>query len=171
LDLGEIYEVDRVKNGEYPDKANIVVSTLQSMYSLLENHDEVKIPQDAFDLVITDEVHRSIYGEWKVVLSHFDSYQIGLTATPAEHTLSFFGSRSNWVYKYRYWEAVNDGKVVPYEAYRISTGITMEGLNYDGEDYNPSQLERKITVPDRNRLIAEEVREQTEDGEKHWFCY
>jgi len=166
LDLGEIYEVDRVENGEYPDKAEIVVSTLQSMYSLLENHDEIKIPQDAFDLVITDEVHRSIYGEWKVVLSHFDSYQIGLTATPAEHTLSFFGSRSNWVYKYRYWEAVDDGKVVPYEAYRIQTGITMEGLEYEGEEYKPSQLEREITVPDRNRLIAEEVRNQVEDGEK-----
>ncbi|NLV13232.1 type I restriction-modification enzyme R subunit C-terminal domain-containing protein [Haloarcula argentinensis] len=166
LDLGEIYEVDRVKNGEYPDKADIVVSTLQSMYSLLENHDEVDIPQDAFDLVITDEVHRSIYGEWKVVLSHFDSYQIGLTATPAEHTLSFFGSRSNWIYKYRYWEAVDDGKVVPYEAYRIQTGITMEGLEYEGEEYKPSQLEREITVPDRNRLIAEEVRNQVEDGEK-----
>lgn len=166
LDLGEIYEVDRVKNGEYPDKAEIVVSTLQSMYSLLENHDEVKLPQDAFDLVITDEVHRSIYGEWKVVLSHFDSYQIGLTATPAEHTLSFFGSRSNWVYKYRYWEAVDDGKVVPYEAYRIQTGITMEGLEYEGEEYKPSQLEREVTVPDRNRLIAEEVRNQVEDGEK-----
>lgn len=166
LDLGEIYQVDRVKNGEYPDKAEIVVSTLQSMYSLLENHDEMKIPQDAFDLVITDEVHRSIYGEWKVVLSHFDSYQIGLTATPAEHTLSYFGSRSNWIYKYRYWEAVDDGKVVPYEAYRIKTGITMEGLEYDGEEYKPTQLEREITVPDRNRLIAEEVRNQVEDGEK-----
>ena len=166
LDLGEIYEVDRVKNGEYPDKAEIVVSTLQSMYSLLENHDEVDIPQDAFDLVITDEVHRSIYGEWKVVLSHFDSYQIGLTATPAEHTLSFFGSRSNWIYKYRYWEAVDDGKVVPYEAYRIQTGITMEGLEYEGEEYKPSQLEREITVPDRNRLIAEEIRNQVDDGEK-----
>ncbi len=166
LNLGEIYKVDRVKNGEYPDKAEIVVSTLQSMYSLLENHDEVEIPQDAFDLVITDEVHRSIYGEWKVVLSHFDSYQIGLTATPAEHTLSFFGSRSNWVYKYRYWKAVDDGKVVPYEAYRIQTGITMEGLEYEGEEYKPSQLEREITVPDRNRLIAEEVRNQVEDGEK-----
>jgi type I restriction enzyme R subunit len=173
LDLGEVYNVDRVKNGEYPDKADIVVSTLQSMYSLLENHDEVDIPQDAFDLVITDEVHRSIYGEWKVVLSHFDSYMIGLTATPAEHTLSYFGTRSNWVYKYRYWEAVedsekedNDISIVPYEAYRIKTGITMEGLRYDNEEYKPSQLEREITVPDRNRLIAEEVREQTEDGEK-----
>lgn len=164
--LGEVYNVERVENGNYPETGDIVVSTLQGMYSLLENHDEVDIPQHAFDLVVTDEVHRSIYGEWKVVLSHFDSYEIGLTATPAQHTLAYFENGGEWVYKYGYWQAVDDGKVVPYETYRIETGITMEGLEYDGEDYNPSQLERDITVPHRNKLIAEEVREQTEDGEK-----
>ena len=35
-----------------------------------------------FDLVITDECHRSIYGKWSGVLRHFDGIQIGLTATP-----------------------------------------------------------------------------------------
>ena len=35
-----------------------------------------------FDLVITDECHRSIYGKWSGVLRHFDSIQLGLTATP-----------------------------------------------------------------------------------------
>ena len=43
-----------------------------------------------FDLVISDECHRSIYGKWSGVLKHFDGVQIGLTATPcvaerAEH--------------------------------------------------------------------------------------
>ena len=35
-----------------------------------------------FDLVITDECHRSIYGKWSGVLRHFDGIQLGLTATP-----------------------------------------------------------------------------------------
>jgi type I restriction enzyme R subunit len=133
------------------------------MYSLLEKHEEVDIPQHAFDAIITDEVHRSIYGEWKVVLSHFDAYQIGLTATPAQHTVAYF---DDWVYKYPYWQAVDDGKVVPYETYRIETEITMDGVEYDGQEYNPGQLERDITVPDRNHKIAEEFRENSEDGEK-----
>ncbi|MFB6199886.1 MAG: type I restriction-modification enzyme R subunit C-terminal domain-containing protein [Candidatus Nanohaloarchaea archaeon] len=161
--LGEEYEVERLESGEYTDRADIVVSTLQGMYSLLENHEEYDIPQDAFDLIVTDEVHRSIYGEWKIVLSHFDSYQIGLTATPAQHTIAYF---DEWVYKYPYWDAVEDGKVVPYETYRIETDITMEGLDYDGKHYNPGQLERDITVPDRNYRIAKEFRENSEDDEK-----
>lgn len=162
--LKEIYDIKKIEDASSTDQ--IVVSTLQGMYSLLENHDEKDIPQDAFDLVITDEVHRSIYGEWKVVLSHFDSYQIGLTATPAEHTLAYFGGRDNWVYQYSYWDAVEDEKVVPYQTYRVRTGITMEGLTYEGKEYNPTEIEREITVPDRNKKIAEEIRENTEDGEK-----
>lgn len=98
MKLGEVYSVERAEGGEYPEHADIVVSTLQGMYSLLENHDEVKIPQHDFDLVVTDEVHRSIYGEWKVVLSHFDALEIGLTATPAEHTLAYFENGGEWVY-------------------------------------------------------------------------
>ena len=35
-----------------------------------------------FDLVITDECHRSIYGKWSGVLRDFDGIQLGLTATP-----------------------------------------------------------------------------------------
>jgi len=35
-----------------------------------------------FDLIISNECHRSIYGQWSGVLKHFDGIQIGLTATP-----------------------------------------------------------------------------------------
>ena len=35
-------------------------------------------------MIIVDEVHRSIYGEWKAILEHFDCYQVGLTATPID---------------------------------------------------------------------------------------
>lgn len=164
MKMSDVYIVDRVENGVFPENADIVVSTLQSMYSLLEDHDEIDIPQDAFDFVISDESHRSIYGDWRVVLNHFDALQLGLTATPATHTLSYFNE--NWVYKYGYWEAVDDGHVVPYETYRIQTGITMEGLYYEGEEYDPGDLENKITVPSTNRTIAEEFRKNSGDDEK-----
>lgn len=164
MKMSDVYIIDRVENGVFPENADIVVSTLQSMYSLLEDHDEIDIPQDAFDFVISDESHRSIYGDWRVVLNHFDALQLGLTATPATHTLSYFNE--NWVYKYGYWEAVDDGHVVSYETYRIQTGITMEGLYYEGEEYDPGDLENKITVPSTNRTIAEEFRENSGEDEK-----
>lgn len=164
MKMSDVYIIDRVENGVFPENADIVVSTLQSMYSLLEDHDEIDIPQDAFDFVISDESHRSIYGDWRVVLNHFDALQLGLTATPATHTLSYFNE--NWVYKYGYWEAVDDGHVVPYETYRIQTGITMKGLYYEGEEYDPGDLENKITVPSTNRTIAEEFRKNSGEDEK-----
>jgi len=164
--LEEVYEIEQVENGVYPEDADVVISTIQSMYSFIEKREDVDIPLHAFDFVISDECHRSIYNDWKVVLNHFDSIQLGLTATPAENTLAYFGGESNWVYQYSYQQAVEDGHVVPYEAYRIETGVTMRGLYYEGEEYNPEDLERKITVPDTTRTIAEEFRERSEDGQK-----
>ncbi len=40
-----------------------------------------KYPPEFFDCIIVDECHRSIYNVWSQVLSYFDSFIIGLTAT------------------------------------------------------------------------------------------
>lgn len=37
-----------------------------------------------FDVIISDEAHRSIYHKWKDVFTYLDAIQIGLTATPAD---------------------------------------------------------------------------------------
>lgn len=42
------------------------------------------------DFIIVDECHRSIYDLWSQVLLYFDSFIIGLTATPAGKTIGFF---------------------------------------------------------------------------------
>jgi type I restriction enzyme R subunit len=39
-------------------------------------------PIETFDIIVTDEAHRSIYNLWRQVLEYFDAYLIGLTATP-----------------------------------------------------------------------------------------
>jgi len=52
------------------------------------------LPPDAFDVIIIDECHRSIYGLWRQVLEYFDAHLIGLTATPTRQTFGFF--RQNW---------------------------------------------------------------------------
>ncbi len=40
-----------------------------------------------FDVIFTDECHRSIYNLWRQVLEYFDAYLIGLTATPSKQTI------------------------------------------------------------------------------------
>ena len=81
----------RVRTYDLEDakRKRICVSTLQTLEICYEKF----TPAD-FDLIITDECHRSIYNKFTDVLAYFDGVQIGLTATPAEFidrdTFKFF---------------------------------------------------------------------------------
>ena len=55
----------------------ITICTLQTMINEYRHYSA-----GYFDLVVIDECHRSIYGEFRRVLDHFDAVRIGLTATP-----------------------------------------------------------------------------------------
>jgi type I restriction enzyme, R subunit len=52
-------------------------------------HYNPAIPIETFDLIITDECDRSIYGTWRQVLEYFDAFIVVLTATPSLHTMGF----------------------------------------------------------------------------------
>ncbi len=98
-----IYAVNRLRSPQIPNGSNVVISTIQRLFSLLkgdnieDNDDDdelqeqsdVELPvnpelsPDFFDLIIIDECHRSIYGNWRKVLEYFSSARmVGLTATP-----------------------------------------------------------------------------------------
>jgi len=73
-------------------RAEIVVTTVQS---LLSNNKYLKLfsPTD-FDLVISDEAHRSIGGNARAVFDYFIGYKLGLTATPRDYLRRFDGTSS-----------------------------------------------------------------------------
>lgn len=48
-----------------------------------------KYPPEFFDCIIVDECHRSIYNVWSQVLTYFDAFIVGLTATPDNRTFAF----------------------------------------------------------------------------------
>ena len=74
------YPCHVLRPGRGFDRAKLVtIATLQTM--IAEYRD---LSPGYFDLVITDECHRSIYGTWSGVLRHFDGIQLGLTATPCQ---------------------------------------------------------------------------------------
>src|SRR5438094_10459199 len=83
------------------------------------------IPIETFDVIITDECHRSIYHLWRQVLEYFDAHIIGLTATPNKQTFGFFNQ--NLVMEYGHEQAVADGVNVNFEVYSIRTRITQQG--------------------------------------------
>ena len=154
-----ILTVNRLRSQALPKDSNVVISTIQRLFSLLkgedieetdddENYDgdetptpavtlpaNPTLPKDFFDLIIVDECHRSIYGSWRSVLEYFTSARIiGLTATPAPETEAFFNK--NRVINYTLERSIADGVNVDYRVYRIKTKATEDGgAIRDGEDF------------------------------------
>ena len=101
-----------------------------ALYQAVTGREEWKqiyrqFPADFFDMVVIDECHRSIYGQWRKVLEYFDAQIVGLTATPTKQTLAFF--EQNLVSEYTYQESVADEVNVGFDIYRIKTQIGEEG--------------------------------------------
>lgn len=146
----ELYNVQRLKSSYISSDSQVCISTIQRLYSILKGEDldesseetnpgeysfvpkepnpvvyNKKIPIEYFDFIVIDECHRSIYNLWKQVLDYFDSYLIGLTATPDNRTFGFFNQ--NVVSEYSHEDAVADGVNVGYNIFVIDTEITKKG--------------------------------------------
>ncbi len=138
------------------------------------------IPIHAFDVIIADECHRgytsSEISRWREVLEHFDGVKIGLTATPAVHTLAYF---ERMVYRYDYERAVREGFLVDYEPVVIRSEVSLQGaflrsgeevslqdretgqlrfdILEDQRELPPAELDQDWTAPDRDRKIVAEL--------------
>jgi len=105
-------------------EGQIVVATLDTVAAQLG---EGGFGHAYFDLVITDECHRSIYNTHRATLGHFDSVHIGLTATPSPGELRWVNDKERQLVKNTYmffdcWDnATKQGK--PTFAYTIQQGI------------------------------------------------
>jgi type I restriction enzyme R subunit len=64
-------------------KAEIVVTTVQSL--MFDNKYRYEFTPTDFDLIISDESHRSISGNARAVFEYFQGYKLGLTATPKDY--------------------------------------------------------------------------------------
>jgi type I restriction enzyme R subunit len=154
-----------------------------------DDADKLDIPINAFDTIIADECHRGYTSQevskWRGVLDHFDAIKIGLTATPAAHTTSYF---KEVVYRYTYEQAVQDGYLVDYDAVKVESGVRLEGITLkEGEEveqidpfsgvqqldllederhFDVTDVERSITAPDSNKKIIEEFAKYALEQEK-----
>lgn len=194
------YIVHRLRNVEKIGNASVVISTIQRLFAALTGqeldetdddeemeHDEdtpgkqvqltgnVLLPSDFFDVIIIDECHRSIYGDWQQVLTYFNNAKIiGLTATPTPEAMAFFNK--NRVVNYTLEKSIADGVNVPPRVYRIKTEISEAGgtLNegekvtkvsnltgkgqnqkqkYD-KDYTKTELDRSVVVPSQIETVV-----------------
>jgi type I restriction enzyme R subunit len=154
----ELYNVQRLASSTIDPHAQVCISTIQRMYSILsgepiddsaedvslnelqQTSNQAKlvrynpaIPVEAFDFIIIDECHRSIYNVWKQVLDYFDAFLIGLTATPDKRTFGFFNE--NIVAEYTYEQSVADGVNVGYDVFVIETEITRKGAEIKAREW------------------------------------
>ncbi len=164
----------RIRTYATEKNARVYVSTLQTLEICYDKF----TPAD-FDLIISDECHRSIYNKFTDVLAYFDGIQIGLTATPAEFvdrdTFKFFDCDGNApTFLYTYDQAVKDDYLADFNVYAAQTkfqrkgikGIDLSeedrkslqarGIEPDTIDFEGTDLERKVTNKDTLRNQWEE---------------
>ena len=201
----ELYNVQRLNSSYIATDSHVCISTIQRLYSILKGvdldesaemtnpaennwqiHEKLsinynkKIPIEFFDFIIIDECHRSIYNLWRQVLEYFDSFLIGLTATPDQRTFGFFNQ--NIVSEYSHEQAIADGVNVGYDVYLIDTKITKEGAKLKfGEyidkrekltrkirweqldeniEYSKKQLDNEVVNPDQIRTIIKTFKDK-----------
>lgn len=125
--------------GEDQQNARVVFSTYQTMINKIDNsfEDNQRLFGVAhFDLIIFDEIHRSVYNKYKAIFEYFDGYKIGLTATPKSEgdrdTYMLFGmQQGNPTFAYELEQAVADKYLVPPKAISVPIKFQREGIKYD----------------------------------------
>jgi type I restriction enzyme R subunit len=154
-----------------------------------EDTGKLDIPIHTFDVIIADEYHRGYTAKvtaiWRSVLEHFDALKIGLTATPASHTIAFF---QDVIYRYTTEQAIRDGYLVDYEAVRVKSDVRIKGVFLkpgehvgivdtdtgeeiydeleDEREFPSEEIEKKITAPESNRKIIKEIAKYAYQHEK-----
>ena len=108
-----------------------------------DDAERLPMPIHAFDVVIADECHRGYTSSeesvWRRVLNHFDAVRVGLTATPAPHTLGYFTHKA---YEYSYARAVREGHLVDYDVVKLSSGGAVGGPEARGGGQRPIRRSR-----------------------------
>jgi len=173
-DILSEYPSELLYGGKRKRESSIIIGTLPTIYSQLQS-----FTSGYFDLVISDEAHRSIYHVYKTVFNHFDAIKIGLTATPSRfidrNTYKLFDcwdekeQRGVPTFVYGIRKGIEEGYLAGYDIVRIDTKVSLKGITYEGEDYNPEDLERRINVPARNKQIVKAYQEEEEkrQSKKH----
>jgi len=176
--FADIYGIKELDEREAESDTKVHIATVQAMVQrLLLGKEEDRPTVDTYDLIVVDECHRGYLldrelsdrelgfrdfndyvSKYRRVLELFDAVKIGLTATPALHTVEIFGQP---VFVYSYREAVVDGYLVDHEPpIRISTKLSTEGIEWAaGEEvklFDPATAEiERFTTPDQLRFEVE----------------
>jgi type I restriction enzyme R subunit len=147
--FGDIFGLQGLGDITPESETKVHICTIQGLVKrvLYASEPETIPPIDQYDLLLIDECHRGYLldremsdaelsfrnqddyvSKYRRVLEHFDAVKIGLTATPALHTVQIFGEP---IFKYSYREAVVDGFLIDHEPpVQITTALSQAGIQF-----------------------------------------
>lgn len=168
------YPATLLYGGRRSLEGQIVVGTLETIASQLGTGG---FGHAYFDLVVTDECHRSIYGRHTATLGHFDAIHVGLTATPnpgelywisdyerrlVKSTYMFYDcwdsarQEGKPTFAYRITDAIKDKYLSPYRIYHAESVLTYEGAEWEGDEIKPGEWGKTAESEDRLKTILDE---------------
>ena len=143
-----------------PEEARMYPTMMNAIHDTKSKDGKRLFTCGHFDLIIVDESHRSIYKKYKAIFDYFDTFLLGLTATPKDeidkNTYTIFDMENGVpTYAYELEKAVEDGYLVDYKTLEAKSKIMEDGIKYDElSDEDKSEYEEKFK-DDEN--IEEEI--------------
>ena len=189
LAFADTYDVKALGDLDVDPDTRVHIATVQSLVKrVLNPEDGAAVPPvDQYDCIVVDECHRGYVldremsdaeltfrseaeyvSKYRRVMEYFDAVRIGLTATPALHTVEIFGRP---VYAYSYRQAVLDGYLVDHlPPTRITTRLAEDGIHWEaGEEvyvFDPKTGQLDLTTaPRRDRRRGRRVQPARGHGE------
>ncbi|MCX7923849.1 MAG: DEAD/DEAH box helicase family protein [Clostridia bacterium] len=147
--------------------AYVVCASIQSVSQNLE-----QFRPDDFGYIIIDECHHGTANTYKKLLGYFKpKFTLGLTATPersdGEDLLELF---RNVAHKLDLKTAVEMGELTPIRCIRVKTNVDLSTVRINGIKYYSQDLESKLYLPERNRIIIDTYLQYVKNRKTVVFC-
>lgn len=144
-----------------------IVGSIQSVAQKIKD-----FSPDAFGYLVIDEAHHAAAATYRRVLSYFrPQFVLGLTATPdradGESVLELF---RDCAHRLSLKEAVEFGELVPVRCLRVRTNIDLSRVRFNQIQYNRRDLEDRVMVPGRDRLIVDTYLQYVPGRQAVAFC-
>ncbi len=165
--LWNTQEISFYVDGQKDKSGQIVCGSVQSVALNLDDFEE-----NEFDYIIVDEAHHASSETYQKIIAYFNpKFLLGMTATEEradnQDILEIF---RDVAHRLDIETAVENGQLVPVRCIRIKTNIDISNVRFNGVKYNAQDLENKLFVPERNKLIVDTCLEYGKDRHTVIFC-
>ena len=152
---------------EKDSQGRVYLSTYPTMMGLIDDakDGQRRFSVGHFDLVVIDEAHRSVYQKYRSIFDYFDSFLVGLTATPKDeidkNTYGLFDLETGVpTDAYDLDEAVADKFLVPPKAVSVPLKFEREGIKYDDlsedekDEWDAKEWDEEGNIPNEVEAAA-----------------